>query len=46
MWDQFHGLGLIERFVIDNSAMTPEATAELIQKRIASGELRFPTEEV
>ncbi len=45
MWDQFRDLGPIEQFVIDNSTITPRATAELIGKRLASGALRFPTED-
>jgi hypothetical protein len=42
MWDQFRHLGPIEQFVIDNSAIDPKATAMLIRKLIAAGELSFP----
>jgi predicted kinase len=42
IWDQFHHLGPIEPFVIDNSAIDPRATAMLVRKRIAAGELVFP----
>lgn len=46
MWDQFRHLGAIEQFVIDSSAIDPQGTAELVRKRIASGDLRFPAEAV
>ena len=42
MWDQFHDLGAIEEFVIDNSAIDARTTALLIQKRLAAGDLGFP----
>lgn len=42
MWDQFRDLGPIEQFVIDNSVIDPPATAILILKRMAAGELGFP----
>ena len=46
MLDQFHDLGPLERFVVDNSAISPGATMELIRKRIDSGDLQFPTEDM
>lgn len=42
MWGQFSQLGPIEQFVTDSSDIDPRATAVLLQKRIASGDLRFP----
>ena len=42
MWDQFQNLGPIEEFVIDNSEIDPRATAKLIRKRMAAGDLCFP----
>ena len=42
MWDQFHHLGPMEQFVIDNSVIDPRATAMLVRKRMAAGELGFP----
>lgn len=42
MWDQFHDLGPIEDFVIDSSAIDPRATAVLVRKRMAAGQLGFP----
>jgi predicted kinase len=42
IWDQFHDLGPIEEFVIDNSAIDPPATAMLVRKRMAAGDLDFP----
>jgi hypothetical protein len=42
MWDQFCHLGPVEKFVIDNSAIDPGATAKLVIKRMADGELAFP----
>jgi hypothetical protein len=42
MWDQFRHLGPVEHFVIDNSAIDPKATASLIQRLIADGDLSFP----
>lgn len=46
MWDQFHDLGPIEELVIDNSAIDPRATAMLVRKRMAAGELGFPALEL
>ncbi|MHB1519483.1 MAG: AAA family ATPase [Acidimicrobiales bacterium] len=42
MWDQFHDLGPMEEFVIDSSDIDPEATAMLVRKRMAAGDLDFP----
>jgi hypothetical protein len=42
MWDQFRDLGPVEKSVIDNSEIDPGATAMLIIKRMAAGELAFP----
>ena len=42
MWDQFHGLGPMEEFVIDSSHIDPRATAMLVRKRMAAGDLGFP----
>jgi hypothetical protein len=42
MWNQFCDLGPLERFVIDNSAIDPRATALLVQERMAAGDLGFP----
>lgn len=42
MWEQFRHLGMAERFVIDNSAIDPKATARLIKSLVAAGDLTFP----
>ena len=42
MWDQFRHLGPVEHFVIDNSVIDPKATARVVQRRIAAGDLSFP----
>ena len=42
MWDQFHDLGPMEKFVIDSSDIVPVATARLVQRRMAAGDLSFP----
>jgi AAA domain len=42
MWDQFHSIGSMEQFVIDNSVIDPGDTATLVWKRMAAGELTFP----
>jgi len=42
MWDRFHHLGPAEKSVIDNSAIDPGATAMLVSKRMAAGDLGFP----
>ena len=43
MWEQFCDLGPMEKFVIDNSAIDPRATAMLVQERMAAGDLGFPS---
>jgi AAA domain len=42
MWEEFRHLGPIEHYVIDSSDIDANATAKLIRKGIASGNLGFP----
>jgi predicted kinase len=42
MLEQFRNLGPVEKFVIDTSAIDPGATATLVSKRMAAGDLGFP----
>ena len=42
MWDRFRHLGPVEKFVIDNSAIDPGATAMLVSQRMDAGDLSFP----
>lgn len=42
MWDQFRHLGPVEQFVVDSSTMDPRATAVVVRKRMAAGDLCFP----
>ena len=42
MWEQFRNLGPMEKFVFDTSVMDPGATAMMVNKRMAAGDLGFP----